>query len=825
MELSCGESVIDGKKRRGALGLLMLAVAPAAAFMIATPAHAATQTWDPGLTTTGSDGVGTWDTTTADWASGGADGVYINDGTTTPAFGSGGTVGNVTLNAANLNASGINFNLGYTINTTGADTLTLTSPNVSVATGITAVINAPLAGTNGLSLTGNGTLTLGTASTALTGDISIGAGATLKMTGLNTNGSFASSTLAWASLGYAANTESVGPYSVFGPTNAGTGNITVANGGTLSFGTASNNVINFGMKTVFIAGTGIAGAGAVTNPNQAGNGREFTAFDFLTLTADATISGSRMDIGRVGDPANTIPDKLDLGGHTLTINMNGSAQPMFGIQAAGNAKGNNVGTVVTSGQIDIVKGSLDIELNANLSNDGTSKITFEDNGAFANTGANLEVFKTDGVNCTRPMVFKGHNIIGPGAANAGAALASNMSITGPIGFESDVSGNPGNNTANCTLTLSGNIVENGTASISLLGSSTTVLTGTNTWTGGTNFEFSGTLSLGSAGAFPAGTPISFGNAAGLGGTFDLGGFNATVSAISATASGDTTSTIGNSSTTTPSTLTYAGGATPSTFAGVIKDSLTTTINVAGTATPRTGTQTMGVTVASGSLTLTGANTYSGGTTVTGGALVVGSLNALGTGPLAIHGGLVQLPASLGTVLLPSLTLDTSGAVDLTNNSLIVEATVSKASALSNIQSHAHTALTSSALAAHYGIAVIDNDNGSGGTRFSTFGGQSVDANSILIGAELLGDSNADGNVDLSDLSTVLNNFGATTYAWTSGNFDGAATIDLTDLSDVLNNFGASNGNAAAAVSAAPEPTSLAMLGLGVVALATRRRKA
>ena len=94
---------------------------------------------------------------------------------------------------------------------------------MSVATGITAVLNAPLAGTNGLSLTGNGTLTLGTASTALTGDVSIGAGSTLKVTGLNTNGSFASSPLAWASLGYAANTESVGPFSVFGPTNAGTG--------------------------------------------------------------------------------------------------------------------------------------------------------------------------------------------------------------------------------------------------------------------------------------------------------------------------------------------------------------------------------------------------------------------------------------------------------------------------------------------------------------------------------------------------------------------------------------------------------------------------
>jgi hypothetical protein len=74
---------------------------------------------------------------------------------------------------------------------------------------------------------------------------------------------------------------------------------------------------------------------------------------------------------------------------------------------------------------------------------------------------------------------------------------------------------------------------------------------------------------------------------------------------------------------------------------------------------------------------------------------------------------------------------------------------------------------------------------------------------------------------------VLNNFGATTSAWSSGNFDHAATIDLTDLSDVLNNFGLSNPNASsvggAAVGAAPEPASLAMLGIGALLVGRRRR--
>ena len=65
---------------------------------------------------------------------------------------------------------------------------------------------------------------------------------------------------------------------------------------------------------------------------------------------------------------------------------------------------------------------------------------------------------------------------------------------------------------------------------------------------------------------------------------------------------------------------------------------------------------------------------------------------------------------------------------------------------------------------------------------------------ILIAPEILGDANADGKVDLTDLSTILNHFGQQTPNWTDGNFDGAATIDLTDLSNVLNNFGVSNPN-------------------------------
>ena len=162
-------------------------------------------------------------------------------------------------------------------------------------------------------------------------------------------------------------------------------------------------------------------------------------------------------------------------------------------------------------------------------------------------------------------------MIGDSSLTAGSILT----VNGTSSFAGIIKDDLGSGTQHVTLDVTGGVF---------------TVSGANIYSGGTNI-LGGTLKLGANAAIPD-YPVTFGSAT-TSGTLDLGGFSPTVSGL-AVNSGATAvnQVIGNSSTTTASTLTFNG---TSTFAGIIQNA------VSG------GMQTTGLSVTGGSLTLTGAD--------------------------------------------------------------------------------------------------------------------------------------------------------------------------------------------------------------------------
>ena len=209
------------------------------------------------------------------------------------------------------------------------------------------------------------------------------------------------------------------------------------------------------------------------------------------------------------------------------------------------------------------------------------------------------------------------NIAGSGSIGQDGAPGSNMSVilSTPTGVNSTFSG-----------AISGaniQVVKNGAGTLSL--------TGTNTYTGGTNIN-AGILNLGSAGALGTTGTISFG-----GGTLQHSAANTSdYTARFSTAAGQNRLIDTNGQ-----TVTYAG-----VMAGT------------GSTLSKLG---------AGTLILTGANTYSGTTTISAGTLQVGNggiAGTLGSGSIINNANLVYSYSTAIAMTLPTTT-NYSGSGNLT----------------------------------------------------------------------------------------------------------------------------------------------------------------
>jgi autotransporter-associated beta strand protein len=268
--------------------------------------------------------------------------------------------------------------------------------------------------------------------------------------------------------------------------------------------------------------------------------------------------------------------------------------------------------------------------------------------------------------------------------------------------------------------------------------------------------------------------------------------------------------------------------------------------------PMSGTGGLEVT-GSGTVLLSGSNTYGGSTFIQSGTLILASTGSLPTSANVLNNGILEVNANLIagnisgagilSVGLPSapavmsltpgsgisqqsqLQINSGSTLDLANNAFIL-AYGSGPSPLSQIRADLFSGYNNGAW---NGAGIIsssakasNNVDALGYADGTTDLGTIVPFGDVLIAYTLVGDTNLDGVVNLTDLLNLLNNYAQTGRDWTQGDFNYDGTVNLTDLLDLLSNYGAS---AAPAQSnqAIPEPTSAGVLATIAAGCLARRR--
>lgn len=787
-----------------------------------------------GTLTTGNDGT---NTTFAGVLSGGGELKKIGSGTFTlsgPNTYTGTTTFNggvVAISAAN------NLGSGSTITFTGG-TLAVSSGTFSLSqvvqasgspasfvissTPSTLTLSSPISGTGGLSLSGSGTLVVGTCSYSGSTTISSGTfvcntdhgmvgngtytllGGTLSVTGVIQDiGSIASSS---------GSTISIPSTALFvGSNNQSTtcaGAITGSNG----------SVRKTGSGTLTLSGTNSSLGGFAIQ----GGTLVFASSGAFVSGAFLDTSGGTVDLDGYSIACGT----LGFGG-TGTITNSSTTAVTISTGVGGNLGGPVIGSIslVVTGFTQTLSGANTYDgttsiTNATMTAAGTNTLSANSNfvltsgtlsiGTFANTIASLAgsgtvstgIGGTLTIGGTSSTSFSGA-IIGSGAlvmngsgtftlSGANTYSGGTNFLTGTIAISGDDLGTGGTltfgggslNSTSGTFTLTHpTVIVSGNTAVFQIDGDTTTLSGTlsqSAATGSLNKTGSGTLSLIGPSTYSGTTTITAGIlAAGAGnalsnsspfvvnGTLSMGTFSGTIGSLEGS---------GSVSMGSGSTLNVGNNGTSTTFSGIISG--------AGVLAK----------IGGGTLTLTGTNTYSGGTTFLAGTIAIAGDHLGSGGTLTFSGGVLNVTSGTFTTTHPTVihvgdtaefiidadTTTLSGAITESAPTGSFHKTGSGTLAITGPSSYSGTTTIGTGT-----LAAAANDALSANSPFVVTGTLSMDIYSGTIGS-LAGS----GSVSLGTASvlTIDNNGSSTTF---SGSITGqggltkigAGTFTITGSSD------------------------------------------
>jgi fibronectin-binding autotransporter adhesin len=547
----------------------------------------------------------------------------------------------------------------------------------------------------------------------------------------------------------------------------GPGSWTITGANTYTGGT---QVLN---GTLTVSGSGTLGA----STGSLSVSSFFNTPVILNLNVDQTVGSLQGSISGTGTATINIAS-----GKTLTSNQSVNTTYAGVIAGAGAFTKSGSGTLTLSGTntysgiTKIDGGILSVGSLANIntaSGIGTGSVA----GSSADLvfgGGTLQYSGTTGATSTNRLFTIGDTAgltVTLDSSSATAANTMSFTSTGSIAFGGSGARTltlTGSNTGNNAFAPSIGDGTGGATSLIKSGAGTWVLSGANTYTGGTTIN-AGTLQAGSTTALgpAANATLTFGS--GSTGKFQLFGFNTTVIDLNTNATAGTPIIESGSGTAGTDTLTV-NNSNNDVYAGVLQNGSTRLLGLT-----KSGT---------GTLTFTGANTYTAVTRVNAGELdlnTAAGMNAIagdliiGDGVGAANTATVKLLAANqiknGNIFI--VTINSDGVLNLNNNAETIDA-LSSSSSTSSVTLGTGTLTVGSSNIAAAGFAGVISGTGGSLVKIGSSGAQTLSGANTYTGTTTINagtlylDNNNTTTARLANTSSITVNSGGTLGLLQSG---------------------------------------------------------